>query len=265
MNYDLKQQKEKTMAKQMGIFPMKGSIDNITFFKTKDGFQARKKGGVDREKILHDPKYKRTREHMAEFGKCMKGAALIKLGLLKAVIGSTDGKVSNRLASLLIAITRLDAVHLRGERTFVHAKLTDLKGFDFNANATLATILKMQIESSIDPVTGECKISLPAYVPEEQIIFNADATHYRFRLAATRIDFETGAYEMQTTTSPYLQMESLTETTPLDLIATLTANSPHPIFLALTVEFVQEVEGGDMYPLKNGSMNPCRIESVHLV
>ena len=57
------------MAKQMGIFPMKGNIDNITFFKTKDGFQARKKGGVDREKILHDPKYIRTREHMAEFGK----------------------------------------------------------------------------------------------------------------------------------------------------------------------------------------------------
>lgn len=252
------------MAKQMGIFPLKGSIDNIAFFKTKDGFQARKKGGVDREKILHDPSYKRTREHMAEFGKCMKGASLIRQSLLKAVIGSTDSRVSNRLASKLIAITREDAVHPRGERNFLHAGVTALKGFDFNANAALVSILKMQITSSIDPVTGECKISIPAYVPEEQIIFNADATHYRFRLAAAAIDFETASYEMQTAVSPFLQMELLTETTPLDLTATLPANSPHPIFLALTVEFVQEVEGGDMYPLKNGSMNPCKIENVHI-
>lgn len=250
------------MAKQMGIFPMKGNIDNITFFKTKDGFQARKKGGVDREKILHDPKYIRTREHMAEFGKAVKGATLIKQALLKAIIGSIDGRSTNRLSALLINITRKDAVNPRGERSFVQPSLAELTGFDFNSASTMATVLKVKLTSTIDLVTGECKVSIPAYVAEDQISFSADATHYRFRLVAAAVNFTSGDFDMQTAVSAYLPMGTLSETASQELTVTLAPNSTHPVLMALTIEFAQETAVGTMYPLKNGALNPCRIEAV---
>jgi hypothetical protein len=255
--------KKLKMAKQDGILPLKGNIDNISFYKTKDGgYQARKKGGVERTRLLNDPNYKRTREHMAEFGNATKGAKLLRQALLKAVIGSTDSKVSNRLSAALVSITRKDTENVRGERIFSHDGLVALKGFNFNEASKLDTVVLAQISTGIERVTGVCNVSIPAYVPEEQIKFSAEATHYRFRIVAAAINFETGEYEMQTDVSPYKVLGLLEETTEQTLSVTLTPNSLHPIVLALTVEFVQETEQGTMYPLKNGSMNPCRIEAV---
>ncbi len=42
-------------------FALKGVVDNISFFKTKDGYQARKKTGVDGAAIAKDPRFERTR------------------------------------------------------------------------------------------------------------------------------------------------------------------------------------------------------------
>ena len=35
------------MARQKGIIKLKGTIGDITFYKTKDGYLAREKGGID--------------------------------------------------------------------------------------------------------------------------------------------------------------------------------------------------------------------------
>jgi hypothetical protein len=34
------------MAQQKGIIPLKGTMGNITFYKSKEGYMAREKGGV---------------------------------------------------------------------------------------------------------------------------------------------------------------------------------------------------------------------------
>lgn len=250
------------MAKQMGIFPMQGNIDNITFFKTKDGFQARKKGGVSGDRIMNDPEYKRTREHILEFTRCMKGAALIRKALLKAVNGSSDRRSINRLMPALLEITRKDPTNNRGKRVFTHSLLETVKGFEFNAASLMEKAVKLQIQSGIDRASGVCTIQIPAYEPEKEIALQADATHYRFRLVAAAIDFEASEYEMSTEVSDYLLMDTMEETAPLTLTASLTANHTDPIFLALTVEFVQETEEGIKYPLLNGTFNPCRLERV---
>ncbi|MBS3993278.1 MAG: hypothetical protein KGZ87_06150 [Bacteroidetes bacterium] len=39
------------MAKQKGIIKLKGTIGDITFYKTQDGHLAREKGGVDGQRI----------------------------------------------------------------------------------------------------------------------------------------------------------------------------------------------------------------------
>ena len=45
-----------------GILPIEGTIGNITFFKSGDGFMVRQKGGVSGDKIATAPAFERTRK-----------------------------------------------------------------------------------------------------------------------------------------------------------------------------------------------------------
>jgi len=49
------------MARQKSILKLQGTIGGISFYKTKDGFLAREKGGVDASRIANDPGFARTR------------------------------------------------------------------------------------------------------------------------------------------------------------------------------------------------------------
>ena len=60
------------MARQKGIVKLKGTIGDITFYKTQDGHLAREKGGVDASRIKNDPAFQRTRENGSEFGRAGK-------------------------------------------------------------------------------------------------------------------------------------------------------------------------------------------------
>ena len=55
------------MARQKGIIKLKGTIGDITFYKTQDGHLAREKGGIDASRIASDPAFQRTRENGSEF------------------------------------------------------------------------------------------------------------------------------------------------------------------------------------------------------
>ena len=45
------------MARQKGIIKLKGTIGDITFYKTQDGHLAREKGGIDASRIASDPAF----------------------------------------------------------------------------------------------------------------------------------------------------------------------------------------------------------------
>ena len=64
------------MARQNGIIKLKGTIGDISFYKTGDGHLAREKGGIDASRIANDPAFQRTRENGAEFGTAGKGIVL---------------------------------------------------------------------------------------------------------------------------------------------------------------------------------------------
>lgn len=66
------------MARQKGIITIEGTLGNITFFKSQDGYMAREKGGVSAEKIASDPAFERTRENNAEFGRAGKASKLLR-------------------------------------------------------------------------------------------------------------------------------------------------------------------------------------------
>lgn len=57
------------MALQRSIIKLRGSISDNTFYKSKDGYLPRVKSGIEKEQIMSDPAFQRTRENFAEFGR----------------------------------------------------------------------------------------------------------------------------------------------------------------------------------------------------
>ena len=49
------------MARQKGIIKFTGKIGDLSFYKSKDGFLALEKGGVEADRIKNDPAFARTR------------------------------------------------------------------------------------------------------------------------------------------------------------------------------------------------------------
>ena len=74
------------------------------------------------------------------------------------------------------------------------------------------------------------------------------------------IDFENQVFEAKLSESVIHPWDG-TAVAPLTLENNLTANSTHPLFFVLGIEFYQEVNG-EKYPLKNGAFNALQIVKV---
>ena len=77
---------------------------------------------------------------------------------------------------------------------------------------------------------------------------------------ATEVDFENETFVLDSQASAILPWD-VTATAALNLSNAVTANSTHPLFLVLGIEFYQEVNG-QMYSLKNGAFNPLAVVKV---
>ena len=128
------------MAKQTGLLKIKGTLDNVTFYKSKDGHLAKMKTSLDGERIKNDPSFARTRENGSEFGSIATSGKLFRDSLRNITVNVSDNKLLTRVTQVLAQIKNLDTTSLRGARNVgvgignASAKAL-LKGFEFNSNA----------------------------------------------------------------------------------------------------------------------------------
>jgi hypothetical protein len=248
------------MAQQKGIIPLKGTIGNITFYKSKEGYLAREKGGISAERIASDPAFQRTRENGAEFGRAGIAGKLLRTALRALLQNASDSKMVSRLTREMIKVIQADATNPRGLRNVIDGEAELLKDFDFNVNGKLGTTLYAPFTPSINRVTGELQVNIPAFVPVNMIKAPAGTTHFRINSAGVEVDFEQKQYTVDANSSAQLPWDTIL-TAVITLGNNVTANSAHPLFLALGIEFFQQVNGS-MYPLKNGAFNPLALVNV---
>lgn len=248
------------MAKQNGIIKLKGTIGDITFYKTKDGHLAREKGGVDANRIANDPAFQRTRENGSEFGRAGKAGKMLRVALRQVLINSADGRMVSRLTQAMTKVIQADATNRRGLRNVIDGEAELLTGFEFNIGGKLGTTLFAPFETTIDRVSGDIGLTLAPFVPTTMIAAPAGTTHFKIISAGAAIDFEAEKFEVTTSETAVLPWDS-TLTAPINQDNSVSANSTNPLFLALGVEFYQEVNG-QMYPLKNGAHNPLSLVQV---
>lgn len=248
------------MAKQKGIIKLEGTIGGITFHKSKDGYIAKEKSGVPAERIASDPAFQRTRENNAEFARAGKAGKLLRQALRTPLQLASDSRMIGRLTREMLRVVQADTTSERGLRNVMDGAVGLLEGFDFNINGRLGTTLFAPYTATLNRVSGQARISLPPFVPVNMVAAPGGTTHFNIMAAAAAIDFAGGNTDVSVQESGLLPWGAAA-TEALDLTATLPANSPHPLFLALGVAFVQEVNGNP-YALKNGAFNALTLVKV---
>ena len=251
------------MAKQTGIIKLKGTIGDISFYKSADGHLARYKGGVDANRIANDPAFQRTRENGSEFGRAGKGGKVIRNAIRVLLQHAKDRRVVSRLTKVLVAITKTDTANARGLRTIEDGDMNLLQGFEFNANGKLGATLFAPYATTYDRVTGDVGVDIAAFAPTVRIAAPGGTTHYKLVMGAVELDFANEASVFENAETAILPYDSA-DTAAINLTVALTANSVLPVLQIIGVEFYQEVNG-QMYSLKNGAFNALSVAKVDTV
>lgn len=248
------------MAKYRSIFKIEGTIGDVTFYKGKNGYYVRNKTSVNKNRILTDPKFARTRENLSEFGHTATMGKYIRQAISGLLADAKDSHTSSRLTQVLSKVKNEDLSSARGQRKVITGLATAagkawLKGFNFNANANLDSVL--MAEYTLNPSTGELVIA--DLVPSQQLDIPDGATHVGFSTAFLNLDLETNTKDLQV--SPVSNLPINTTPTTVTLTPPAPATGSGLDFYFLKVAFFQEINA-TQYPLNNGAFNALQLIEV---
>jgi hypothetical protein len=248
------------MAKQRGIFKAEGTIDEITFYKSKDGYLIRQKGGISAERMATDPAFERTRENQKEFARAGKAGKVLRSALRSLLVNATDRLLVSRLFTAMMKVVKADATSDRGQRNVLDGELELLEGFEFNEGGKLTQTLFAPFTASIDRATGLLSMQVPSFIPTNMITAPAEATHYQIVSAGGFIDFTTGTNGIVTKATEMLAIDG-EPSAVIDHVLDGGADATRPMFIVLGISFYQEVNGKN-YSLKNGAYNALSVVKV---
>ena len=250
------------MAQQRSTVQIQGTIGNLTFFKSQDGYMVKAKSGVSKEKILSDPKFSRTRENMAEFGNAGKAGKTLRAPFSNLLQSSADVRMVSRLMAKCMEVLKTDVAGKRGKRAVANGNMTLFSDFEFNNKGILSTTLLAPYTVGFTRTTGNVQFDLPVFMPQQSIAAPQGATHYQVQLAAAPIDFNAKKNKALQTASAVLAWDN-NPTTALNLTLSLPANATAPVFILLQIRFTEQLNA-DYYPLQNGAYNACAIIEVDI-
>lgn len=247
------------MAQQKGIVKLRGTLDDITFMRTKDGYRAQVKSSLSKERVATDPIFLRTRENGQEFGRAGKSGKVLRHAF-KEIFGKGAGRMTARMQKTMMQCLKGDTTSDRGMRKVSSGALGFLQDFNFHPTAVLSNVLAVTPTTTVNRTTGSVAVAVPIFVPTSALSFPAGATHYRFVAAASEVDFDAETYHTVSANSTYGTIDS-NASSAVTLNLSLTANSTLPIFVVLGIHFYQEVNG-TQYALNSGTTDAVTIIKV---
>jgi hypothetical protein len=248
------------MAKQRGIIKIEGTLGDITFVKTQDGYLAKEKTSITGGRIATDKAFQRTRENNAEFGRAGKAGKILRTAIRSLLHQAKDRLVVSRLTKEMMKVIKADATSDRGLRNVVDGEAELLQGFDFNINSILSTTLYAKYNAEVNREKGVLEITVPPFIPVNELVVPGGATHYKLVSSGSEIDFENETYKEEVSETG-IQPIDANPTAPVTLSSQVTPASTHPLFLLLGIQFFQQVNGKN-YPLKNGAFNALTVVKV---
>jgi hypothetical protein len=245
------------MAKQTGILQVSGNLGNINFYQAAGGSYARRKTSLDRERVLTDPQFERTRENFTEFGMASRAAGLFRRTFLGQVKELKDKAYRKRVTQLMLRIKELDMISGRGKRT-VEQALSDpntlllFKELDFNQRSSLRGVLLRGL--NLNTLTDT--ITFADFVPQTDLVCPSAATHVQ--LTAYRADFDFGSHVGQIVKDESLMLALDDTVHQIELTPGGEGLSAGIRLLVLRIQLFQEING-KTYSLKGGDFGVMEV------
>jgi hypothetical protein len=248
------------MAKLKSIIKIEGTLDDLTFYKGKEGYLVKTKGGVSANRIKNDPSFARTRENGTEFGNAATSGKDLRRAILDLLIDAKDDRVTSRLTQTMSKVKNADTTSPRGERNVSVGIATpqgklDLIGFNFNSDAILSSVLLTDF--TLNTTTGEVEII--DFVPTQNLSKPEGATHVSFTAGFLNLDFGTTEHDLITSPVVNVPIDSVVSTVTLTP-ASVPAGTGNAFYF-LKVAFFQEVNSVQ-YALNNGAYNALQLLDV---
>ena len=248
------------MARQHGIIKINGTIDDLSFYKTQDGYMVKKKTTINGARIATDANFIRTRENGVEFGSAATDGKLLREALRSNLLVAADNRVTPRLTQLMRKILKEDPTSARGLRTVGNAitlpsAMTLLKGFNFNKHALMGSV--MHGIYTVNAATGV--ISFASLTPANDIVAPQGATHFSLLCSWAKVDFTGKTYNVQYSNVVNMAINAAPAAVALTPPAAPTGTGTN--VLLLQVEFFQIVNS-IQYTLNNGAYNALEVVSV---
>ena len=248
------------MAKLKSIIKIEGTLDDLTFYKGKEGYLVKTKGGVSANRIKNDPSFARTRENGTEFGNAATSGKDLRRAILDLLTDAKDDRVTSRLTQTMSKVKNADTTSPRGQRNVALGIATpqgklDLIGFNFNIDAILSSVLLTDF--TLNTTTGEVEII--DFVPTQNLSKPEGATHVSLTSGFLNLDFATNTHDLVASPIVNLPIDSTVTTVTLTpaSVPTGTGNA----FYFLKVAFFQEVNS-IQYALNNGAYNALQLLDV---
>ena len=171
------------MAILTGAIKYRGSFKSIRNYRNlHDGnTYAGEKGGANRDLIMNNPAFARTRENMSEFGGCGAAVKAIRRGLLNLLPEQTDSRFTGRLMSIVKEVNRHDMEGTRGKRAILFsASRPTLLAIVFNVLQNMAENVKDFLVSTHPVSRAEATLTVTALEIKKSLIPKG-ASHFRIQ------------------------------------------------------------------------------------
>ncbi|WP_100615132.1 hypothetical protein [Confluentibacter citreus] len=248
------------MAKLNSFIKIEGTLDNLTFYKGKEGYLVKTKSGVSAKRIKNDPAFARTRENGSEFGHAATSGKQLRRGILDLLTDAKDDLVTSRLTQVMTKVKDADTTSPRGERQVAIGLATPLgklalNGFNFNSNAILSSVLLSDF--TLNTTTGA--ISMAEFIPDQNLNAPPGSTHVSLIAGFLDIDFSTDIKDLQV--SPVVNLPIDNTNTPVTLTPAGVPSGTGNKMYFIKVAFYQEVNGLQ-YALNNGAFNALKLVDI---
>jgi hypothetical protein len=245
------------MAKLKSIIKIEGTLDDLTFYKGKEGYLVKTKSGVSKKRIETDPAFARTRENGTEFGMAASSGKMLRQAILDLMSDAKDNLVTARLTRVMTQVKNADTTSPRGQRTVAVGILTPngqqaLNGFNFNDRAKLSAVLLSDF--TLDTTTGE--ITIVDFTPNQNLAIPEGATHVSLESGFLNLDFATGDKDLELSLVTNLPIDNTSGTITLTPTAVPVGTGTQAYFLKIA--FYQEINAVQ-YPLNNGAYNALQL------
>jgi len=171
------------MAIQNSFIKIKGSLGGLTFYERNGKTLVKTTTSVDKERIMNDPNYRRTRENMQEFGAAASLGKAFRLGFAGIAKEIHTPGIAGRITGMMKRINRVGSGN-RGERSFeILPNKQILEGFDFNKKLPLDSVFYPPYEApAIDSNRSVVTWTVPDFNTQNYIRIPNGATHAKLAL-----------------------------------------------------------------------------------